>query len=207
VIVNYTITGTARNGKDYTKIAKTVTIPAGDESKTVTITPKSDTLIEGSETVILTLAKGDYTIDSDTSTGTVTIADEDAPTVSIEAVDASVDESSTVGGRIRIWRDGIVAGQTLTVTFDLAGTATLDDDYAIVDEDGNDVSDGSVTIAAGDSYVDLYVKPVNNSVDAADKTVKLTLSDGSSYSIDADAKDATITIADDDPSSSLPKKK
>lgn len=211
VVVAYTVTGSAKNGKDYTKIAKTVTIPAGEESVDVTITPRTDALVEGSETVILTLAKGDYTIDSDTNTDTVTIGDAQKPTIEVEALTDEVDETDSSGVRFRIWRDGITSGKTLTVLFALTGTAELDDDYTIVDEEGNDVSDGSVTIAAGESYVDLYVKPVDNSADASDKTVIITLSTNAAYDIGEDVDTDTITILDDDASSSVlpttPKKK
>lgn len=205
--VTITITGSAKNGKDYAKISKTVTIAAGEDSKVITITPKTDTAIEGSETVIVTLATGTtYKIDDAHKAATVTIADEQLPGVSVEAVESSVDESDSVGARFRIWRTGATTGQTLVVKFELAGTADVSDDYAIKDEDGNDVSAGSVTIAAGDAYVDVYVIPVDNSTDNTDKTVELTVSSDAAYDVDTDHDTSTITIADDDVASSqLPK--
>src|SRR5206468_1682020 len=54
--VNYTVTGTATNGFDFTNLPGTVTIPAGSTTATVAVTPIDDTLAEGSETVVATLA-------------------------------------------------------------------------------------------------------------------------------------------------------
>jgi alpha-tubulin suppressor-like RCC1 family protein len=68
--VNYTVSGTATNGIDYTGIAvtpaiKTVSFAAGSTTATVTIDPTTDTTIEADETVALTLAAGSvYSIDS-----------------------------------------------------------------------------------------------------------------------------------------------
>ena len=54
-----------------------VTIPAGSSSATITVTPKDDTSIEGSETVILTISSSaSYTIGVPSS-ATVTIFDKD----------------------------------------------------------------------------------------------------------------------------------
>ncbi len=73
--VNFTIGGTAMPGLDYSSIGSSVTIPAGQATATVTVTPIFDALFEGSEIVILTLAPGDgYTVGSP-DTATVTIAD------------------------------------------------------------------------------------------------------------------------------------
>ena len=54
--VNFTVTGTATNGADYIAIPGSVTIPAGETSVTVTVSPIDDLLAEASETVVLTLA-------------------------------------------------------------------------------------------------------------------------------------------------------
>src|SRR5262249_44608327 len=77
--VDYTITGTAVNGADYDAISTQVTFPATAATATVTITPKNDALVEGPQTVILTLVDGaNYDLGATTS-DTVTIADNPAP--------------------------------------------------------------------------------------------------------------------------------
>ena len=75
--VFYTVTGTATNGTDYTTLAGSVTIPAGQSSATISIGPIDDTDMEGAETVILTLVDAaGYSVGTP-STDTVTIADDD----------------------------------------------------------------------------------------------------------------------------------
>lgn len=197
ITVNLTISGTAKNGKDYNKIAKTVTIPAGEESATVTITPKTDTVVEGPETVILTLATGNYLINSSAKTGTVTIADAQKPTVSVEVIEEPATEDDEVAAVIRIWRTGQTTDQTLTVKFEMTGTADIGDDYTLEDENGVELTD-QVTIPAGHAYVDIYVIPVDDSDEEDDETVILTLSTDSAYDIDGDNDQASIDIIDND---------
>jgi hypothetical protein len=69
--------GTASNGTDYNAVSPSVTIPAGQASAAVVITPIDDQLVEGSETVVATIAaNAAYTIGG-ASSATITIADND----------------------------------------------------------------------------------------------------------------------------------
>jgi phosphodiesterase/alkaline phosphatase D-like protein/arylsulfatase A-like enzyme len=73
---DYTISGTATNGVDYTKLTGTATIPAGQSSVNIPVTPIDDALVEGNENVTLTLASGaSYNTDASKSTASVTIID------------------------------------------------------------------------------------------------------------------------------------
>ncbi len=77
--VNLALGGTATNGSDYSSLSTTAAIPGGQASTTITVTPIDDAAVEGSETVIVTIAGGTgYGVGSPSS-GTVTIADNDAP--------------------------------------------------------------------------------------------------------------------------------
>ena len=71
--VNFAFSGTASNGTDYNTLSTSASLPAGSNSVTVTITPKTDLLFEPAETVTLTLSPGAYSIGA-TSSDTVTIA-------------------------------------------------------------------------------------------------------------------------------------
>jgi len=53
--VYYRLQGTADNGVDYRELPFRVTIPVGESSATVAVEPLDDTLVEGTETVILQL--------------------------------------------------------------------------------------------------------------------------------------------------------
>ncbi len=74
--VSYTIGGTATNGTAYNTISNSVTIPANQTSATIPVTVKHDALVEGIETVILTLSADSpvYAVGSP-STATVQILD------------------------------------------------------------------------------------------------------------------------------------
>ncbi|RMF68154.1 MAG: hypothetical protein D6742_05800, partial [Cyanobacteria bacterium J069] len=90
-VLSYTVAGTATPGADYTALTGTVTIPAGQLSATIPVTVLDDTLIEGSESVIVTLnaitSGGAGLTISNANTATVNIADNDLPvsTLTVQA--------------------------------------------------------------------------------------------------------------------------
>src|SRR3990167_6038374 len=88
--VNYTISGTATNGTDYTSIASPITIPAGQASAVLTITPINDATVEPSETATLTIsANAAYTVGAPNS-ATVNINDDDGKAESLNATPLSL---------------------------------------------------------------------------------------------------------------------
>ena len=75
--VDYAISGSATNGVDYDSLSGSVTIPAGATFADVTIKPHTDGIVEGNETVTLTLqAPSNFTLGI--SSASVTIADADS---------------------------------------------------------------------------------------------------------------------------------
>ena len=56
--VDFNIGGTATNTFDYARLYNSAVFLPGQLTTTVTVTPVDDTLVEGDETVILTLATG-----------------------------------------------------------------------------------------------------------------------------------------------------
>jgi hypothetical protein len=75
--VRYSLSGTATNGMDYTRLSGTVTIPAKAASATIMVLPRDDKIVEGVETVLLTIAPGNSYLVGDPSDATVSIADND----------------------------------------------------------------------------------------------------------------------------------
>ena len=74
--VAFSVTGTAA-GSDYTIGASPVTIPAGLATVTLTVTPVDDSLVEGAETIIVTIsASANYFVGTP-STDTVSLTSED----------------------------------------------------------------------------------------------------------------------------------
>ncbi|WP_289056307.1 Calx-beta domain-containing protein, partial [uncultured Carboxylicivirga sp.] len=53
--INYTVSGTAQNGTDYSTITSSIDLNTGATSATIPVTVTTDALVEGNETVIITL--------------------------------------------------------------------------------------------------------------------------------------------------------
>ena len=80
LVVTWTIGGTATADDDYTALTGEVTIPDGEASATVTVTPIADEdADEGDETVVVTLAPGSGYVIGTPDEATVTIADDTGP--------------------------------------------------------------------------------------------------------------------------------
>jgi hypothetical protein len=79
--VNYSVSGTATPDSDYTALSGTVTIPAssgvGTNSALVSFTPINDALIEGDETVTLTISADAAYVIGVANTDTATLVDND----------------------------------------------------------------------------------------------------------------------------------
>jgi hypothetical protein len=64
--VLYAVSGTASNGEDYELLPEFVTIPAGQRSAPVVVIPREDRLVEGVESVVLTLVPAPIVIPTST---------------------------------------------------------------------------------------------------------------------------------------------
>ncbi|MCX7419344.1 MAG: trypsin-like serine protease [Planctomycetia bacterium] len=194
--VSLSYTGSATNGSDYSNLPSQVTIPAGQSSVTVTLTPIDDSLTEPSESVIATLQSSTtYNLDGTRAASTVTIADNDQvlPTISLRATDATAAETR-IGqvvnrGQYQISRTGLTT-TSLTVFYTVSGSATNGSDYSQFS--------GSITIPAGKSSVTLSLNPVDDSQSEGTETVILTLAARSNYAVDTTRDAATVTIEDND---------
>jgi hypothetical protein len=77
--VNYNLNGTADNAIDYQELGNNITFAAGSDTVTIDLQPIDDNLAEGTEIVLLKLAKsGNYSIDG-ARIRTIKIADNDRP--------------------------------------------------------------------------------------------------------------------------------
>ena len=198
VPVTLSVTGTANHaGSDYLPvIASPVTVTTSG-SATLTVTPVNDSFIEGNETIVVGLSSGAGYDVGIPSSATVTIIDDDVPsvpTVTVTASSTNARESTGQEGFFTINRTGLTTNP-LGVFFSMGGTATAVSDYKA------DKFGGSVIIQNGDSNVVLAVTPVNDSVVEGNETVILTVSDdgngGANYVVGSPGS-ATVTIVDDD---------
>jgi hypothetical protein len=79
--VSYSIAGSATPGVDFSALPGSITIPAGQSSATLTITPLDDAVVEGDETVIVTLLSHAAYLIEEPSSASVLIADDDSQPV------------------------------------------------------------------------------------------------------------------------------
>jgi hypothetical protein len=194
ITVNYSLSGTATgSGTDYTLTNGTLTFAAGETSKNITIASiVSDALDEANETVVLTLSDP-----TNASLGTIehtyTITDDDdTPTLSIN--DVSYTESGSAGNATFTVTLSEASGQEVTVDYASSDVSTTEDsDYTAVS--------GTVTIAAGATSATFNVPVLTDTLDEANETATLTLSNASNATI-SDAT-GTLTIVDDDDPPSL----
>ncbi|MEO7414241.1 MAG: Calx-beta domain-containing protein, partial [Opitutaceae bacterium] len=192
--INFTVTGTATAGSDYPSIGTSVTFAAGSATTTLAVNPIDDQLVEGEETVVLTLANGSgYTVGSPSS-ATITIQDDDGSSANI-AVSATDPLAGEIGtgqgaGTFTFTRSGPTSN-ALTVNFTVGGTATSGSDYTPLGT--------TVSFAPGSSTATVSVNVLDDSLTEGDETVVVTLAGGSGYSMGTSST-ATVTIQDDDSS-------
>jgi len=187
--VALTAAGTATKAMDYKALASTVTIPAGKSSVTVEVSPKDDALLEGDETMIVSIGAGTtYLIDGAAKSDTIMISDDEVPTVAIVATAPNAAEPTTKG-LFTVSRTGPTT-KALTVDLTVGGSATNGTD--------DDSIDTSITIAAGKASATITVNPTDDTSVEGKETVTLGLKQSDSYETNDDLDTATVTIKDDD---------
>ena len=131
--VDYTLSGTAVAGTNYTAPSGTVTIPAGQASAVIDVQPLDDQTIDSDSTVILSLSPGSTYVLGDTTGATLTVANTDTLAASIANV--SVGRSAS--------------DQTVDFTVTLSGTAltSIYVDYST--SDGTAVAGTDYTATSG----------------------------------------------------------
>ncbi|HYV33007.1 MAG TPA: Calx-beta domain-containing protein, partial [Candidatus Binatia bacterium] len=177
LMVFYTVGGTASNGVDYLKLPGVVTIPAGALSATIEIFPLVDSLLEGTETVVVALQApmciaifppppGCYLVGQE-SLATAFIHDfPPPPVVTIVASDPDASETGPDPGTFTVSRTG-ATNDPLTVFYFTRGTALNGLDYrALFDY---------VVIPAGASSADVTVLPIDDELVEGPETVVVQL--------------------------------
>jgi len=190
VTVNYTITGTATSGSDFSALPGSVNIPGnGVNTIEVTVTPVNDALAEDLETIILTITpSAGYQVFPPSGSATIWMIDNEQPTLFVDAhvnnFPPTIAENSA-GAPFYISRTGSTAG-ALTVNYTLSGTAVNGTDYVL--------RSGTTNIAAGALGVDIPITPINDALAEGTETVILTLAPGA-YSR---GPAATMYLSDDE---------
>lgn len=174
ITVYYELGGTATAGVDYVAPPGSVVMPAGENTVYVLFSLLEDDLVEGEETVILTLLDDPGYKRGGGSTATAYIVDNDPVTVTITATDNEMNESGTDTATFVISRVGNTE-QPLTVFYSSGGTAELEVDYTL--------SSASATIPAGTYSTTITITGVPDAVVEGNETAVLTLTSHSTYNI------------------------
>jgi hypothetical protein len=161
--VSFDVGGTAvptadytQSGADtYTATSGTVSFAAGDTMSTVTITPSPDTLVEGNETVQLTVVPGPGYTAADPEQAEATIVDEDVPSVVIVGPVAALEgDTGTHDVLFEITLTQPVAVNVSVDYMTQGGTATvLDQDYQS--------ADGTIVFQPGEELTQIVNVTVN----------------------------------------------
>ncbi|MBM1106021.1 gliding motility-associated C-terminal domain-containing protein [Aurantibacter crassamenti] len=222
--INYTVTGTANpvagpsNGSDYTALSGSVFIPAGQQVGLINLTGiVDDNLVEGDETVTVTLVNGsNYIVDNFNNIATISITDNDSAVVSMDLVASqyvpTTIEGSGPNGQFRVTMTKPKGRDVLfNITVSLTGTASgpgTGSDYNLT---GGAINGAGNAVTFQDlletQFRNINVVPLDDNNPEGDETVIMTLvsidnppmSNGVPLiTIDQSNKTATVTIIDDD---------
>lgn len=199
ITVNYTLTGTAINGTDYTGLSGSVVIPAGAHETKIPVNALTDQIIEGAETAILTITGGNstsftFTPSATNGNATMNITDSDNTLANLKLSITKLNDAAEPGasGRVSIaLPTGVTAKENINITYTVAGTASPGIDYATLS--------GNATILAGQNNVIVPISVIDDQVIEQTETVILTLTGASSNSFAYTATgNVTVNIADDE---------
>jgi hypothetical protein len=188
--------GTAATPGDYSFSPATVTFAPNETRKSVSVTIAGNGAYQLDRTVVLGLSNLSTSVPGvaigATAAHTLTIEDDDGPTIAFAQAGASTPEG-VVGGKHSVTvtlSQAILPGDSATVTLVRGGTASTPADYS---------SPATLTFAAGESSTSFDITLVDDQTDASDITVALTLSPVAGSNLTLGNPDTfTLTIADDD---------
>jgi hypothetical protein len=188
-----TSNGSAVAGSDYSAVSGTLTFGNGVSSQTFTVPITQDTLVEGNETVNLSIFSpgGGASVTSPTS-AVLTIVDDDTSlpgTLAFASATHTVAENA--GSQlVTVNRTGGSTG-TVTVGYStIAGTATAGSDYT--------VTNGTLTFLAGETSKTFSVPILNDTLDESAESFTLVLSGPTGGAVLGSPSTSAVTITDDD---------
>ncbi|MBA4387913.1 MAG: hypothetical protein C0404_08020 [Verrucomicrobia bacterium] len=188
--VVFSVSGTALQGTDYVTVGTNVLIPAGSSNAVVTIAPVQDTAVEGTETVMLTLApvSGTYFVQDGAVNATLNLTDDDSR-ITIAATDAVAAETGGNNGVLTATRSGGTDGSLrIYYSRDPASTAATND-YAALS--------GYLDIADKQSSGTITVTPVNDTTPELDEAVMLRVDASAAYVVGSPSNASVTILAND----------
>ncbi len=165
--VFYSVTGTASSGLDYIALTGVETIPAGSSSVSISIETIQDNLVEGDETVALTLAGGtEYLVVQPSSNSITLVDDDDQATLPLAnfILDQTVGEGRTV--TVMAILNKAPLSYPVTIPYTLSGTATNPADH--------DATNGNLVITTG-TNASMTFNAINDGAGETDETLIFTM--------------------------------
>jgi hypothetical protein len=193
IVVSLAAAGTATSGTDYTALPSSLTIAAGQTTKTASFTPIDDSLYDATsnETAIISISSvsGGNALESGDQSVTLTITDnESAPTVTLASNVTSMNED---GGSATITATLSAATyDNVVVSIGYSGSATADTDYT---------NAPTITIPAGDTSASITGSAVSDDVYEGNEVVNVLITNvtGGSATESGD-QSVSVTITDGD---------
>ena len=174
----------------------TIAIAAGQTSNaadTATINAVDNARDEPDRTVTVTASAQNSHQVGAVSGATLTLEDDDdPPTVGIDSPSVLEGDSGTANLAFTVSLSA-ASGHRVTVKYADAGTGT-----ATAGTDYTAVSAGTLTFAAGETSKTIAVSVAGDTLDEADETVRVTLSEPSNAALDSSKTTGVGTITDDD---------
>lgn len=186
--VGYAVSGTASNGVDCVLLSGTVTILAGRATATITVAPVNDAAVEGPETMTCALLASPTCNVGNPSSASVTILDDELPTITLGVPDATASEPGTGTGAFLFARAG-ATNDSLTVFFTVTGTATPGADYVPLGD--------RIVIPAGSSNATLVVTALDDAFAESPERILVAIATDAAYGIGT-ATPQLVTLRDDD---------
>ena len=204
LIVNYTFSGTAVAGDDYSTPGSStgsVTIPAGQNSANipVTVPAENGSAAKPARSIALTLNPGSgYSLSNPAPSGTLTIPAYDPASLSIAVSNGGTVQPGTNGIFTISRPSNSDTTKSLIVNYTLGGSAQSGTDYTMTGG-----TTGSVTIPVGQTSttVPIAVPSENGSTAKPARSIALTLSGGNGYALSNPVPSGTLTIPAYDPAS------
>ena len=208
--INYTVGGTSGAG-DYAALPGQVFIPAGSLEAFIDVTGiNDDNLVEGDETIEVTLTAGfNYTLPPIADrTKSITLLDNDTAVISMDTIGPEYrPETNEAGGQTGQFRVQMTQSKDAPLDFDLnisiTGTATIDNGMDFTLTGAIDGTGTIIPFPAGQQiqFRNINVVPLDDLDPEDDETVIMTLVSTSRpdlFTIDPANNTATVTIIDDD---------
>jgi len=193
LVVGVDAGGTAEELADFEALGAAVVIPALASSVDVTPVVLQDALVEGNESLALSLVASDaYGIAPAAARAVLVLQDDDAPfglpLVAVHALDASASGAGD-GGAFTITRLGSTAAE-IAVAYRLEGDARNGVDFALLD--------GIAVLPSGASSAVVPVDVLDDDLGEPTESVELRLVAGEGYALGL-ARSSVVAIADDEP--------